>query len=101
MVHKKVLIVLISLTVTLTLIFQIKQYFFPNYDYYVLSKLKETEQEFLKKFYSEGYVSKGKLFDIKYEYFHSVDDYKIIAVKKVNKYNQIFKNGSLCYTSKW
>lgn len=50
MVHKKVLIVLISLTVTLTLIFQIKQYFFPNYDYYVLSKLKETEQEFLKNF---------------------------------------------------
>lgn len=81
---RKIIIVIGIIILFISLIVAFKKYFMPEYDYYKITDLEKPEQEFLETFYSSDNVSKGQLFDIRYDYFKSSDDYKITVVKKVN-----------------
>ncbi|MEF9962693.1 MAG: hypothetical protein RR755_08755, partial [Erysipelotrichaceae bacterium] len=81
---KYALIIVFILSVIALLVLQILPK--KNSNFYTFSGLKSNERERLIELYSEGKISEGEMFDVKYSYYNSPNDYELFIIKKVNGY---------------
>ncbi|MGX8851074.1 hypothetical protein [Amedibacillus sp. YH-ame10] len=80
------LFVLLLIVISLFVLFKVlDDYAHPKYPLYKISDITSEEQKLIKEFYNGQEISRGKLFDIKYIEFNSIDDSGIQFIKKTKK----------------